>query len=197
MTENMTERQGLPVLAFASRDAFEEWLEAGHETSPGLWLKLAKKESGIPTVSYAEAVEVALCFGWIDGQKSGFDDAHWLQRFTPRRPRSKWSQTNCDRVEQLIAAGAMRPAGLAQVEAAKADGRWEAAYAPPSAAVVPDDLQAALDAVPAAAEFFATLNGTNRYAILYRVGDAKRPQTRAARIEKFVAMLAEGRTLHP
>ncbi|WP_049557923.1 YdeI/OmpD-associated family protein [Nonomuraea sp. SBT364] len=193
----MTEKHDLPTIAFPSQAAFEKWLEAEHDVSPGLWLKIAKKDSGIPSVSYSEALDVALCFGWIDGQKAKFDAEHWLQRFTPRKPRSRWSQVNCGRVEQLIAGGAMRPAGLAQIEKAKADGRWDAAYASPRTATVPDDLQAALDADPAAAEFFATLDKANRFAILYRVGDAKRPATRAARIEKFVAMLREHKKIYP
>ncbi|MEV4217264.1 YdeI/OmpD-associated family protein [Nonomuraea sp. NPDC049725] len=193
----MTDKQDLPILAFASQAEFEKWLDAEHVVSPGLWLKIAKKDSGIPSVTYAEALDVALCFGWIDGQKVKFDAEHWLQRFTPRKPRSRWSKVNCGKVERLIAAGAMRPAGLAQVEKAKADGRWEAAYESSSTATVPDDLQAALDADPVAAEFFATLDRANRYAILYRVGDAKRPATRAARIEKFVAMLREHQKIYP
>ncbi|WP_030056097.1 MULTISPECIES: YdeI/OmpD-associated family protein [Streptomyces] len=193
----MTAKQDLPVIAFPDQAAFEKWLEAEPEGSVGLWLKIAKKESGIPTVSYAEALDAALCFGWIDGQKDKFDDEFWLQRFTPRKARSKWSKVNCGRAEELITAGVMRPAGLAQIEAAKADGRWDAAYAPQKTAAVPEDLQAALDAVPAAAEFFATLDSKNRYAVLYRVGDAKKPETRRARIEKFVAMLAEGKKIYP
>jgi uncharacterized protein YdeI (YjbR/CyaY-like superfamily) len=193
----VTEKQDLPIIGFPSPAAFEKWLETEHDVSPGLWLKIAKKESGIPSVTYSEAVDVALCFGWIDGQKDKFDAEHWLQRFTPRKPRSKWSKVNCGRVEALVAAGRMRPAGLAQIEKAKADGRWEAAYDSQKTATVPDDLQAALDADPAAAEFFATLDSTNRYAILYRVGDAKKATTRAARIEKFVAMLRENKKIHP
>ncbi|MEV4475261.1 YdeI/OmpD-associated family protein [Nonomuraea sp. NPDC049504] len=192
----MAEKQGLPIIAFPSQEAFEKWLEAEHE-SPGLWLQIAKKESGIPSVTYAEALDLALCFGWIDGQKAAFDDDHWLQRFTPRKARSKWSKVNRGRAEQLIAAGRVRPAGLAQIEAAKADGRWEAAYAGQKTATVPDDLRAALDADPAAAEFFATLDGRNRYSILYRVNDAKKPETRAARIEKFVTMLRENKKIYP
>lgn len=187
----------LPILAFASRAAFEEWLEAEHAVSPGLWLKFAKKGSGVESVTYPEARDAALCFGWIDGQKASLDETYWLLRFTPRTPRSKWSQINRERVAELTAEGRMRPAGLAEVERAKADGRWERAYASPRNAAVPEDLQAALDADPAAAEFFAGLDGRNRYAILYRIGDAKRPQTRAARIEKFVAMLGRGEKLHP
>ncbi|WP_328808497.1 YdeI/OmpD-associated family protein [Nonomuraea montanisoli] len=193
----MTEKQDLPILAFPSQAAFENWLEAEHEAVPGLWLKIAKKESGIASVSYAEALDVALCFGWIDGQKRTFDAEHWLQRFTPRTARSRWSQVNRVRADELVAAGMMRRAGLAQIEAARADGRWEAAYAPQKTAEVPDDLRAALDADPAAAAFFATLDSRNRFAILHRVGDAKKAATRAARIEKFVAMLRENKKIYP
>ena len=190
-------KDDLPVIAFASREEFAAWLDEHHERPDGLWIKFAKKASGIPTVVYAEALEVALCHGWIDGQVAKFDDRHYLQRFTPRRARSKWSKINRDRATALIESGAMKPAGLAEVERAKADGRWDAAYDAPSRATVPDDLQRALDANPAAAEFFATLSGSNRYAVLYRIQDAKRPETRARRIEKFVAMLARGEKLHP
>ncbi|MFG2356303.1 YdeI family protein [Streptomyces sp. NPDC048521] len=186
-----------PVLSFATRDAWEEWLEENHEAVPGIWFKIPKRASGLHGVDYATALESALCYGWIDGQKKQLDERHWLQRFTPRRRGSKWSKVNREKAIALIAQGRMRPAGLREVENAKADGRWEAAYAAQSEATVPDDLQAALDAAPAAREFFATLDGRNRYAILYRVGDAKKPETRAARIEKFVAMLAEQRKLYP
>lgn len=182
----------LPRLAFDSADAFRAWLEANHAQSPGIWLQVARKRSGVPTVSYDEAIGAALCYGWIDGQKAPLDDRAWLQRFTPRRPRSRWSAINRERAEQLIESGAMRPPGLAEVEAARADGRWEAAYASPRTAAVPDDLEEALDANPAAREFFGRLSGANRYALLYRIEEAKRPQTRAQRIEKYVAMLSRG-----
>ena len=185
-----------PVLPFASAAAWEAWLEASHETASGVWLKIAKKASGIPTVTYAEALDVALCFGWIDGQKRSFDERFFLQRFTPRRPRSLWSQRNREHVERLVAEGRMRPAGQREVDAAKADGRWDAAYAPASTATVPDDLRRALDADPAAAAFFATLSSANRYAILWRIETAKRPETRARRIATSVEMLREGRTPH-
>ncbi|HEU4702003.1 MAG TPA: YdeI/OmpD-associated family protein [Conexibacter sp.] len=185
----------LPVLPFASGQAWEAWLEREHASAPGVWLKLAKKESGIASVTYAEALDVALCFGWIDGQRRAFDATWFLQRFTPRTRGSRWSKINTEHAERLIAAGHMRPAGLAQVEAARADGRWEAAYTGQASATVPPDLQAALDANPAAAAFFATLRGASRYAILYRVQDARRPQTRARRIARFIAMLERGETL--
>jgi uncharacterized protein YdeI (YjbR/CyaY-like superfamily) len=188
-------RDDMPVIAFPSQATWEQWLEENHESSNGLWVKLAKKASGIETVVYAEAVDVALCFGWIDGQVARFDDDWYLQRFTPRRARSKWSQINREKAEALIAAGRMRPAGLHEVERAKADGRWEAAYASPSKMTVPDDLQKALDDNPEAKRQFEALNASNRYAVLYRVHDAKRPETRARRIEKFVAMLARGEKL--
>jgi uncharacterized protein YdeI (YjbR/CyaY-like superfamily) len=186
----------LPVLAFADQAAFADWLAREHASSPGLWLKIAKKGAPAPSCGYAEAVEVALRFGWIDGQKRGLDEHHWLQRFTPRRPRSPWSQINREKAEALIAAGAMAPAGLAEVERARADGRWERAYAGQRTAQVAPDLRAALDAEPAAAAFFDQLDAANRYAIVWRVEEAKRPETRARRIEKFVRMLAAGEKLH-
>jgi uncharacterized protein YdeI (YjbR/CyaY-like superfamily) len=196
-TPAVTVKQDRPVLSFESSDAWEAWLAEHHATSPGLWLKLAKKGSGIATVSYSEALDVALCYGWIDGQKDRFDGDHWLQRFTPRRPRSPWSRNNCDRVAALAARDAMQPAGLREVERAKADGRWEAAYDGQRAAAVPDDLRRELEANAAAREFFATLDSANRYAILYRLQEAKKPETRARRLEKFVTMLSEGKKIHP
>jgi len=186
----------LPILPFRSSAEWESWLEENHGDAAGLWLKIAKKASRIETVTYAEALDVALCFGWIDGQRGRFDDEWFVQRFTPRRARSRWSQINRDKVEQLIADGRMRPAGLREIERAKDDGRWDAAYASQSTIEVPDDLQQALDTNPAAKEFFATLSGSNRFAILYRIHDAKRAETRTRRIEKFVAMLARGETIH-
>jgi uncharacterized protein YdeI (YjbR/CyaY-like superfamily) len=186
-----------PRLAFASREAWAEWLAKHHATSSGLWLKLAKKGSGIDSVSYQEALDVALCHGWIDGQKDKLDDRWFLQRFTPRRPRSKWSKINCDKATRLIAQGEMRTAGLREVEKAKADGRWAAAYDGQRAATVPDDLRRELEQNPEAAEFFATLDSANRYAILYRLQEAKKPETRARRLAKFVAMLGERQKIHP
>jgi uncharacterized protein YdeI (YjbR/CyaY-like superfamily) len=184
------------ALPFASRDAWESWLDARHGDSDGVWLKIAKKDSGIESVTHPEALEAALCFGWIDGQRRALDEQHFLQRFTPRRPRSRWSRINRDKATELIETGRMRPAGLREVEAARADGRWDAAYDGQRTATVPEDLQRALDADERAAAFFATLSSQNRYAILYRVQDAKRPETRARRIERFVAMLREGRAIH-
>jgi uncharacterized protein YdeI (YjbR/CyaY-like superfamily) len=186
----------LPILPFACQSDWEAWLEQNHSDPQGLWLKIAKKASGIATVTYAEALDAALCFGWIDGQRGRFDDEWFVQRFTPRRARSRWSQINRDRVERLIADGRMRPAGLAEIERAKEDGRWDAAYASQSKIEVPADLRRALDANPAAKQLFAKLDSANRYAILYRVHDAKRAETRARRIERFVAMLARGETIH-
>lgn len=188
--------QDLDTLAFQSPDAFARWL-ADHPDSPGIWLRFARKGSGEPSVTYPEAVEAALCHGWIDGQAAADDDQHWLQRFTPRRARSRWSQINRDRADRLIRAGAMTPAGQAEVDRAKADGRWDAAYAGQASATVPVDLRTALDANPAAAAAFDALDRANRYAVIYRIRDARRPDTRARRIEDFVAMLARGETIHP
>ncbi|MEU2334261.1 YdeI/OmpD-associated family protein [Streptomyces sp. NPDC006654] len=189
--------QDLEIVAFASAEAFQEWLGENHAVSPGVWLKLRKKGPGIVALDYAQALDVALCYGWIDGQKAGLDDQWWLQRFTPRKPRSKWSKINRDKATSLIEQGRMRPPGQAEVDRAKADGRWEAAYDGAKTATVPDDLAAALTADPAAAEFFETLDRQNRYAILYRIQDAKKAETRARRIETYVAMLAKGEKLHP
>lgn len=186
----------LPVIPFASEAAFEVWLADNFEDPAGLWLKIAKKASGIESITYHEALDVALCYGWIDGQRRGFDDDYFLQKFTPRRPRSKWSQVNRDKVTALIAAGRMQPSGQAAIDAAKADGRWDDAYPPQSQMEVPDDLQAWLDAHPAAREFFDSLDSRNRFAILYRLHDAKRPETRARRLEQFMSMLTEGEKLY-
>jgi uncharacterized protein YdeI (YjbR/CyaY-like superfamily) len=186
------------VRPFATAEDWEAWLREHHETvTAGVWIKFARKASGIPTVTYGEALQVALRFGWIDGQARSVDERFYLQRFTPRRARSVWSKRNREFATALIEAGEMEPAGLREVERARADGRWDAAYDAPSTATVPDDLQAALDREPAAAEFFAGLNSQNRYAILHRVQTAKRPETRARRIERFVAMLAAGERLYP
>jgi uncharacterized protein YdeI (YjbR/CyaY-like superfamily) len=186
----------LPVLAFADQAELEAWLEAEHSTAPGLYVRLAKKGSGVPSVTYAELVEAVLCFGWIDGRAQRLDDTSYLQRITPRRPRSVWSRKNVTAVEALTAAGRMRPAGLATVEAARADGRWERAYAGPATATVPEDLAAALVAEPAAQQAFDGLDGRNRYAVLHRVATAASPQARARRVAALVQMLAEGRRPH-
>jgi uncharacterized protein YdeI (YjbR/CyaY-like superfamily) len=185
------------VISFAAQEAWEAWLEEHHATSDGLWLKIAKKGSGIYTVSYAEALDTALCYGWIDGQKGSFDDEFWLQRFTPRTARSKWSKVNRGKPIKLIEESRMKPAGLREVERARADGRWDAAYDAQSTATVPDDLRRELEKNDAAREFFSTLNSANRYAILYQIQDAKRPETRARRIEKYVAMLNEQQKPYP
>jgi uncharacterized protein YdeI (YjbR/CyaY-like superfamily) len=185
----------LPTIAFASGAEWEAWLEDNHG-SPGVWLKIAKKDSGITSVSHPEALEIALCFGWIDSRREALDEHYFLQRYSPRRPRGKWSQINREKAERLIAEGRMRPAGLAEVERAKADGRWDAAYAGQRRATVPDDLQRELDARPAAKAFFDALSSQNRYAILFRLQDAKRPETRARRLARFVAMLEAGETIY-
>lgn len=185
------------ALTFASADAWAAWLAEEHASSDGIWLKIAKKGAGVASVTYAEALDVALCYGWIDGQKGRAEEGFWLQRFTPRRARSKWSEVNRAKVTALMEAGRMHPAGLREVERAKSDGRWDAAYAPQSTATVPDDLAAALAADDGAREFFATLDSANRYAVLFRIQDAKRPETRARRITQFVEMLARHEQLHP
>ena len=189
-------KDGRPILAFASQAEWEAWLDVEHASSDGVWLKFAKKGSGVESVVYAEALEVALCYGWIDSQVKSLDERFYLQKFTPRRARSKWSRVNRDKIEELTKQGRMKPAGLAQVELAKADGRWEAAYASPGNVEVPDDLRAALDGNTKAAEFWAGLNKSNRFAILYQLQDAKRPETRARRLEKFMGMLERGEELY-
>jgi uncharacterized protein YdeI (YjbR/CyaY-like superfamily) len=192
--------KGLPILSCRGVAEWERWLVENHATSSGVWLMIPKKgsrEAEAGGTSYADALELALCFGWIDGQKAAYDDAAWLQRFTRRGPRSKWSRINREHATRLIIEGRMRPAGAEQVELAKRDGRWEVAYEPQSAATVPDDLAAELERSPEAKAFFATLNSVNRYAILYRIGEAKRPETRARRIHKYIEMLERGEKLHP
>lgn len=187
----------LPVLSFDSQQSWEAWLDKHHAGSKGVWLKMAKKSSGIPSVDYAQALESALCYGWIDSQKAPAEGDFWLQRFTPRGPRSKWSKINRERAEALIEAGRMRPPGLKQMELARADGRWEAAYESQSRITIPEDFQAELEKEPQARAFFDTLNSTNRYAILYRIQTAKKPETRLARIRKFIEMLLNGQRIYP
>jgi uncharacterized protein YdeI (YjbR/CyaY-like superfamily) len=187
----------LETHAFPSPADWEQWLAENHATCPGLWLKIAKKGSGIASVAYDEALEAALCYGWIDGQKAKFDEVYWLQRFSPRRPNSKWSKINRNKAERLMAAGRMKPAGLREVDRARADGRWEAAYEGQRTMQVPDDLRLALEDNEPARLFFETVNSRNRYAILYRIQDAKKPETRARRIEQFVRMLSEQKVLYP
>jgi uncharacterized protein YdeI (YjbR/CyaY-like superfamily) len=197
MSRSVGADDGLPTIAFASAAAWEAWLEDNHAVAAGVWIKIAKKDTGIESVRYPEVLDSALCFGWIDGRREGLDERWFLQRYTPRRPRSRWSRINREKVQILIEEGRMRPSGLAEVERAKADGRWAAAYAGQRSIAVPDDLQRELDARPQAKAFFAELNGQNRYAILYRLQDAKKPETRARRLAQFVAMLEAGETLHP
>ncbi|WP_394841029.1 YdeI/OmpD-associated family protein [Pendulispora brunnea] len=184
-----------PIL-FARPKQWEAWLAKHHASSAGIWVRLAKKDSGIESMTRPQAVEGALAWGWIDGQAMPGDETSWLQRFTPRRPRSPWSKINRDKAEALIASGKMKAPGLAEVERAKADGRWDAAYDSPRNASVPDDLARALAANARAAKFFETIDSANRYAILYRVQAAKKPETRASRIAQFVEMLAKHETIH-
>ena len=187
----------LPTLRFATPRALETWLAKNHAKSAGIWLRIAKKGASETSVTYAEALDVALCYGWIDGQKAKGDDETWLQKFTLRSKRSIWSKINRDKALALIEAGRMKPAGLREIERAKEDGRWEAAYDGQRTATVPDDLTAALAKNAKARKHFGTLNSVNRYAILFRIANAKKPETRAKRITKFVEMLARGEKLHP
>jgi uncharacterized protein YdeI (YjbR/CyaY-like superfamily) len=188
---------GLPTIPFASAVEWEAWLEANHAASAGVWIKMAKKDTGIECVRSPEVLESALCFGWIDGRREALDERYFLQRYTPRRARSRWSRINREKAQLLIEAGRMRPSGLAEVERAQADGRWAAAYAGQKSITVPDDLQRELDGRPQANAFFGGLNSQNRYAILYRLQDAKKPETRARRLAQFVAMLEAGETIYP
>jgi uncharacterized protein YdeI (YjbR/CyaY-like superfamily) len=185
------------IHAFANPKAFEAWLKKHHDQESEIYLRIYKKGSGVPTVSNDEAIDIALCWGWIDGIRKAYDAESFLQRFTPRRPKSVWSQINRDRVARLIAAGRMTPHGLRQVDAAKADGRWQAAYASPRNARIPDDLQAAIEAEPRARKTFAGLNRVNLFALSFRVGTARTAAGRAQRIANLVEMLARGETLHP
>jgi uncharacterized protein YdeI (YjbR/CyaY-like superfamily) len=185
------------ILPFESKKKWADWLAKQHDKFTGVWLKIAKKESGIASVTYDEALESALCYGWIDGQKKGFDNKYWLQKFTPRGPKSIWSKINTEKAERLIASGEMKPTGLKAIEAAKKDGRWDAAYVSQKNISIPDDFQAALDKNKKAKAFFATLNSVNRYAILFRIVTAKKAETRAKRIQQFVEMLARNEKLYP
>jgi uncharacterized protein YdeI (YjbR/CyaY-like superfamily) len=187
----------LPVILFEQPKDWADWLDKHHGTAAGLWLRLAKKDSGIQSVSYQEALEVALCYGWIDGQKKSYDESSWLQKFTPRGAKSIWSKINREKAEKLIESGQMKPAGLKAVEAARQDGRWEAAYDSFSSATVPDDFQAELDKNAEAKAFFATLNRQNRYAILFRIQTAKKAETRTKRIRQFIEMLEKKEKLYP
>lgn len=193
----MTElRSGIPIVSFADQNALEEWLAEQPSDSKGAWVRFRKKGSSVASVTKAQAVDSAICYGWIDGQLDKYDAESWLVRFTPRRPRSKWSEVNRKRALELIAAGRMQKSGQSEIDKAMDDGRWEAAYAPASKAEIPTDLQNALDANPKAAAFFATLTGANRYAILYRIGAVKKAETRARKICEFVGMLERGETVH-
>jgi uncharacterized protein YdeI (YjbR/CyaY-like superfamily) len=192
----VTPPSDLPVHRFGDQAAFEAWLEAEHERSPGIYVVIAKKGAPEPTLTQSEMVESLLCFGWIDGRANRVDDHHFTVRVTPRRSKSLWSAKNVEWVQRLVEAGRMRPAGLAAVQAAQADGRWDRAYAGSASITVPDDLATALAAQPAAQEFFEQLDGANRYAVLWRVHTATTPQTRARRIAGLVEMLAEGRRIH-
>jgi uncharacterized protein YdeI (YjbR/CyaY-like superfamily) len=185
-----------PVKEFRTRAAWEKWLDRHHGDEAGVWMKFAKKGTGVTTVTYAEALEVALCYGWIDGQKKTFDDATWLQKFTPRGKRSIWSKINREKVQRLVESGRMQSPGLEAVDRAKANGQWDSAYDSHRTAGVPDDLQRALDAHPKAKAFFATLNSANRYAILFRIQTVKRAETRAKKIEQFVGMLERHEVIH-
>ncbi len=187
----------LPILLFDHPDAWEAWLAEHADSAPGVWLRLAKKAAPLQSISYQDAVEVGLCYGWIDGQSKGYDEISWLQRFTPRRPQSVWSQINRARALELIEQGRMQPAGLAAIERAKANGRWDAAYDSPRMAAPPEDFRKALDESPAAKTFFETLNSQNRYAILYRIQTAKKAETRQKRITQFVQMLEKQETIYP
>ena len=187
----------LPIISFETQQDWETWLKEHHTEAKGVWLKIAKKETNITSISYAQALESALCYGWIDGQKASFDAQYWLQKFTPRRSRSIWSKVNCDKVATLIAEGRMQPEGLRQVELAKADGRWDSAYEGQSKISVPDDLRNELDKNSQARDFFNSLDSKNRYAILFRIQTARKAETRSARIQKFVEMLAKNEKIYP
>ncbi len=186
-----------PVMLFASQKDWAKWLDKNHAASSGIWMRLAKKTAELKSVNYAEALDVALCYGWIDGQKKSYDADSWLQKFTPRGAKSVWSKINRGKAEELIAAGKMTPAGLLAIEKAKQDGRWEAAYDSQSKAAVPEDFQSELEGNPKAKEFFVSLNSANRYAILFRIQTAKKAETRGKRIQQFIQMLEKGEKIHP
>jgi uncharacterized protein YdeI (YjbR/CyaY-like superfamily) len=192
-----SDSEDVPILLFEHPEAWATWLAKNHATSSGLWLRLAKKASGMQSLSYSEALEAALCYGWIDAQKRSESSNTWLQKFTPRSKKSIWSRINREKALALIKAGQMKPAGLKAIQRAQEDGRWDAAYDSPSRATVPADLQAALDENARAKAFFATLNGSNRYAVLFRIQTAKKAETRARRIHQFIKMLERKEKLHP
>lgn len=184
-------------ITFAKQEDWEAWLDSNGETIRGVWLRIAKRSAEQSTVTYAQALESALCHGWIDGQKRTESEHYWLQRFTPRTAKSIWSKINKAKAEALVSAGRMRPTGLREINRAKQDGRWEAAYASASASTVPEDLQRALDSNPEAKKFFATLNSRNRYAILFRIQNVKKAETRARKISQFIDMLNNGEKIYP
>jgi uncharacterized protein YdeI (YjbR/CyaY-like superfamily) len=187
----------LPILSFATKKKWADWLAKQHDKSAGVWVKIAKKGTDVPSITYDEALDVALCYGWIDGQKGSFDEKYWLQKFTPRGPKSIWSKINTAKVKKLIASGEMKPAGLRTIEAAKQDGRWDAAYESQKNISVPEDFQTELDQNPEAKKFFSTLNSVNRYAILFRIHNAKKIETRTKRIRQFIEMLGKGNKPYP
>lgn len=193
----MSSTSDVPIVSFESPEAWEQWLAENHESSSGIWMRISKKSSAIRTITYDEALDAALCYGWIDGRKRALDDESWLQKFTPRGQRGVWSRVNTQHAERLIAAGRMKPAGLAQVGAAKRDGRWERAYAPPSAAEIPEDFLVELNKRPKARAFFATLNKRNTFPIYYRLDSAKKPETRERRMNEILAMLDRGEKFYP
>jgi len=193
----MKKADNLPIMSFETPQDWEVWLKEHHTDTKGIWLKIARKATGRSSLSYAEALESAICYGWIDGQKASFDDQYWLQKFTPRGPKSIWSKVNCDKATALLAEGRMQQAGIRQVELAKADGRWEAAYESQSKVTVPTDFQSELDKNQRAKDFFSTLDSRNRYAILFRIQTAKKPETRSARIQKFIEMLSNNLRIYP
>ena len=190
-------RDEIRIVSFSTPKAWMSWLEKNHAKSSGVWLKIAKRASGNPSVSYEEALDGALCYGWIDSQKKGYDEEAWLQKFTPRGATSRWSKANQEKVQRLIEAGKMRPAGLQAIQRAKRGGQWAAAYDRQSVAQVPPDLQAEFEAHPKARQFFDGLNSVNRYAILYRIQTAKKSETRARRIQQFIEMLENGEKIYP
>lgn len=195
--KNNAAKPDLPMLAFASSKEFTSWLAKHHKASAGIWIQLFKVNSGVPTITYAEALDVALCYGWIDGQKKPYDAESWLQKFTPRRPKSIWSKRNQEHVERLSKLGMMKAAGIAEVEAAKADGRWEQAYESPSTMTVPTDFLKELAKNKKAEAFFKTLNKTNIYSIVWRLQTAKKPETRDKRMKAILEMLKKGEKFHP
>lgn len=196
-TDRKAARPAGEIVRFATATEFEAWLEANHGSHEGIWLTIAKKGADDPSVTYAEAVALALCYGWIDGQKAASNDEHhWLQRFTRRTRQSRWSQINREKAERLLEEGLVRDAGLAEIERARADGRWDSAYAGQRSATVPEELQRELDSDPEAAAAFSQLDAQNRYAIIWRINDAKRPETRARRVAKYLEMLRRGERIH-